>query len=209
MDIEILQMKPKDRYFLMTNMVVPRPIAWISSMGADGRLNAAPFSFFNVMSATPPVLGVCIDGRKDTVRHIMETKEYVINVVPQEAAEIMNISAIDFPADISEFPQAGLTPKPSRKVKVPGIAESPIQIECTFRDVLEIGEGKLTSFWVMGDIVHVQVDDSVWSDGRILFEQLKPLGRLGGSYYTRVNADTLYKMKRIKYAEWQERQNNE
>ncbi|MDI3328610.1 MAG: flavin reductase family protein [Alicyclobacillaceae bacterium] len=204
MEIEIQSMEKRDRYLLMTNIVVPRPIAWVTTMGADGTLNAAPFSFFNVMSTTPPVLGLCVDGWKDTVRHITETREYVINIVPEEMAEAMNITAIEFPPGESELPHAGLTACPSRKIRVPGISQSPIHIECRYRDMIKLAADGAESHWVMGDVVHVHIDDAIWEDGRIRYDRLKPLGRLGGSWYTRVGEETLLRMKRIPYSDWKE-----
>ena len=206
LEIDIQALSKRDRYFLITNMIVPRPIAWVTSMGADGTVNAAPFSFFNVMSATPPVLGFGVGGWKDTVRNIAETKEYVINIVPEAQAEAMNITAIEFPSGESELPQAKLEPTPSQKVRVPGIAQSPIHIEMRYRDMIRLEADGATNYWVMGDIVHVHIDDALWSDGRIPYDQLQPLGRLGGSWYTRVGAQTLMRMQRIKLSEWQEKQ---
>ncbi len=204
MEIDIQSMAKRDRYLLMTNIIVPRPIAWVTSMGADGTLNAAPFSFFNVMSATPPVLGISVGDWKDTVRNITETREYVINIVPEEMAEAMNITAIEFPPGESELPHAGLTTCPSRKIGVPGIAQSSIHIECRYRDMIKLAADGEESYWVMGDVVHVHIDDAVWENGRIRYDILKPLGRLGGSWYTRIGEETLLQMKRIKYTEWQE-----
>lgn len=209
MELDIQAMNKRERYLLMTNMIVPRPIAWVTSMGADGTINAAPFSFFNVVSATPPVLGFNVGGWKggwkDTLRNIMETKEYVVNIVPVEQAEAMNITAIEFPPGESELPHAGLSTVPSRKIKVPAIAQSPIHIECRFRDKLTItSDDGEDNFWVMGDIVHVVIDDAVWENGRIRYDILKPLGRLGGSWYTRIGEDTLLSIKRIKYTDWKE-----
>jgi len=202
MDIDILSMEKRERYLLLTNVVVPRPIAWITSMGVSGVLNVAPFSFFNVMSATPPVVGVSIIGWKDTVRYILETKEYVINLVTEEMAKAMNITAIEFPPGESELPHAGLSTVPSRKIAVPGIAQSPIHLECRYRDMIRLSDDGEENYWVMGDVIHVHVEDVFWEDGRIDFARVKPLGRLGGSYYTRVNAKSLLKMPRIRYEEW-------
>jgi len=204
MDIDVQSMTRRERYLLLANLIVPRPIAWVTSMGEDGTINAAPFSFFNVMSATPPVLGFSVGGWKDTVRNILATKEYVINIVPEEQAEAMNITAIEFPSGESELPHAGLTVVPSRCVRVPAIAQSPIHIECRYRDMIKLAAEGKENYWVMGDVVHVGIDDAVWDNGRIRYDVLKPLGRLGGSWYTRIGEQTLLSMKRISYADWKE-----
>lgn len=204
MDIDILSMDGDDRYRLMTNMIVPRPIAWVTTMGSDGIVNAAPFSFFNVMAATPPVLGFSVGGWKDTVRNITETKEFVINVVPETQAEAMNVTAIEFPPGESELPHAGLTAVASKKIRVPAIAQSPIHIECRLRGVIELAADDEENYWIMGDVVHVRIDDDIWEDGRIRYDLLRPLGRIGGSWYTRVGNETLFSMKRISLAEWNE-----
>lgn len=204
MDIDILSLDSDDRYRLISNIIVPRPIAWVTSLGTDGTINAAPFSFFNVMATTPPVLGFNVGGWKDTVRNITETKEFVVNMVPETQAEAMNVTAIEFPPGESELPHAGLTTVASKKVRVPGIAQSPIHIECRFRDMIRIAEGDEENFWVMGNVVHVVIDDAVWENGRIRYDVLKPLGRIGGSWYTHVGEDTLFSMKRISLQEWNE-----
>jgi len=129
----------QERYKILTSTIVPRPIAWVVSQDLEGRLNAAPFSFFNALVGDPPVVGIGVGGRrpedapgtwKDTGANIRATGQFVVNLVPFAAAAAMNVTAIEFPHDIDELAQAGLSTLPSAKVKPPRIAESPVALEC-------------------------------------------------------------------------------
>lgn len=152
-------------YKLMTATVIPRPIAWVVSRGAAGRLNAAPFSFFNVMSGAPPV--VCIgvgvrDGMpKDTARNAIETGEFVVNLVPRSLVEAMNLTAADFAADVDELALAGLRTEPSARIGVPRIAGSPVAFECTLMQHLDLGRSRML---LVGSVVAVQIEDRFVKD---------------------------------------------
>src|SRR3954452_13380258 len=136
-----------DAYKLLVSTVVPRPIALATTVDAKGRINAAPFSFFNAVSSDPPVVVLGINGTgaeggyKDTENNIRETGEFVVNLVDEALAERMNICAVDFPAEIGELDQAGLTPLPSAGVKPPRIAEAPVSFECKRITGLSLGPG--------------------------------------------------------------------
>src|SRR6516162_9319848 len=136
---------PRDRYKLLVSTVAPRPIAWVVSQSPDGRLNAAPFSFFNAFSGEPPVVGMGISshepGRpKDTRRNIRETRQFVVNLVSEEIAEAMNITAIEFEAGVDELAEAQLKTIPSVYVKPPRIDVSPVSMECELMQIVELGQ---------------------------------------------------------------------
>jgi flavin reductase (DIM6/NTAB) family NADH-FMN oxidoreductase RutF len=172
-------------------------------MDAQGRPNLAPFSFFNAVCSKPPTLLFCpgirgLDGgTKDTYQNVLATKEFVINVVTEDVAEAMNISATELPPEINEFEMAGVTAAASVKVKPPRVLESPVNYECVLRQVVQVGDGLPGSGWVIiGEVVHVHVADSVIDENyRVNVRALKPIGRLAGFNYTRVN--DIFEMKRL------------
>lgn len=180
-------------YKLLIGAVVPRPIGWVSSVNEQGASNLAPFSFFNAVCANPPLLLFCPmirsrDGaHKDTLRNVRTSGEFVINIVSEDLAQAMNISATEFPPDVNEFQAAGLTAAPSVRVKPPRVAESRVHFECRVEQILEFGDQPGAGSVVIGRILHVHVDESVLFDGdKIDLLALKPIGRLAGSSYTRV-----------------------
>ncbi|WP_242559709.1 MULTISPECIES: flavin reductase family protein [Pandoraea] len=154
------ELNGEQRNKLLHSTVVPRPIAWISSYSSEGRLNVAPFSFFNLMSGDPPLLSVCIGSRqgrlKDTARNIADTGEFVVNLVSYASIERMNITSIEFDPEIDESTEAKLETVPSRLVKVPRIKESPASFECKTRHALDIDGRRLL---VVADIVSAHIDD--------------------------------------------------
>lgn len=180
-------------YKLLIGAVVPRPIGWVSSVNEQGASNLAPFSFFNAVCANPPLLLFCPmirsrDGaHKDTLRNVRTSGEFVINIVSEDLAQAMNISATEFPPDVNEFQAAGLTAAPSVRVKPSRVAESRVHFECRVEQILEFGDKPGAGSVVIGRILHVHVDESVLFDGdKIDLLALKPIGRLAGSSYTRV-----------------------
>lgn len=188
---------------ILIGTVVPRPIAWVSTMDAAGQLNLAPFSFFNAVCTRPPTLLFCpgvrgLDGAtKDTLNNIRATGEYVINVVTEVTAEAMNRSATELPAGASEFEFAGVTPALSAQVKPPRVAESPVNFECKLQQIVDIGDGGVGSASiVIGEIVHIHLADEIVSpDYKIDIRALQPVGRLAGYSYARVN--DIFEMKRL------------
>jgi flavin reductase (DIM6/NTAB) family NADH-FMN oxidoreductase RutF len=180
-------------YKILIGSVVPRPIGWVSSLNAAGQPNLAPFSFFNAVCANPPSVLFCpiirsSDGqRKDTLRNVQATGEFVVNIVSEPLAQAMNISATEFPPDVNEFQAAGLTPAPSVRVRPPRVAESQVHFECALTQVVTLGEGPGSGSVVIGRIVYLHVSDEVLFGGdKISLEKLRPIGRLGGHWYTRV-----------------------
>ena len=180
----------KDCYKIMIGTVVPRPIAFVSTVSEGGVHNLAPFSFYTGITSSPPT--ICFapgrgksGGRKDTLANVEDTGEFVVNVVTEEIGEAMNQTATEYPPEVDEFETAGLTPVPSELVRPPRVAESPINMECKLHQVVNVhrdqpGGGSL----VIGEIVMFHVADHLIENGRILIPDLKPLGRLAGMEYT-------------------------
>ena len=175
-------------YRVLTGVVVPRPIAFVSTRSADGVANLAPFSFFNAVAPHPPTIIFSSSrnaGRKykDTLSNVEETGEFVVNVVVDDIAEAMNRTAAEFPADTNEFEIAGLTEALSAIVKAPRVAESPVNMECRLSQVINIGEGDHQHGLVIGEIVMMHIRDDIINGHRINHQILKPTGRLAGSMY--------------------------
>lgn len=173
-------------YRLLTGLVVPRPIALVSTVSATGVANIAPFSFYNVAAAAPPVLSISIDLRydrdeKDTLANIRETKHFVINVVSEPIAARMNVASLDWPSDVDEFAVAGFTPDfATLSVRAPRIAESPAQFECRLMQEIEIGKWTL----ILGEVVAVHCDGALLDERfRIDMDCLQAVGRLAGDQY--------------------------
>jgi flavin reductase (DIM6/NTAB) family NADH-FMN oxidoreductase RutF len=168
---------------LMNSVIVPRPIAFITTVSAAGRVNAAPFSWFCGLATRPPLLGVSISPRggepKDTLRNLRETREFVVNVVTEAmAAQIVKASG-DWPADVDELALVGLTAVPADLVRPPRVAESPVNLECRFEREIALGE----SSFVVGEILRAHARDDVLAEGRVDVARLRPLARLGGEQY--------------------------
>jgi flavin reductase (DIM6/NTAB) family NADH-FMN oxidoreductase RutF len=203
-------MPARDCYKLLVSTIVPRPIAWIVSQNKGGRLNAAPFSFFNAFSGDPPIVGIGIGshepGRaKDTRRNIRETSEFVVNLVSEEMAEAMNVTAIEFEHGMNELAEAQLEVVPSVRVKPPRIAASPVAMECVLQQIVELGPDNAL---VLGRIVAMHVRDDLVLDrskSYVNTPNLKLIGRMHGTgWYARTS--DLFQMERIPRASWTLRQ---
>jgi flavin reductase (DIM6/NTAB) family NADH-FMN oxidoreductase RutF len=186
---------------LLTSTIVPRPIAWVVTQDTDGVVNAAPFSFFNMFSANPPVVCLGVGARapgqpKDTTLNVGLTGEFVVNLVSEELAPRMNVTAVDFPYGVEELEEAGLTRAPSQKVRPPRIAESPVSLECTKIEILPLGSDNSL---IVGRVVAVHVRDEFVLDaerGHVDTPELRLVGRMqGGGWYVRVS-DT-FEMPRL------------
>jgi flavin reductase (DIM6/NTAB) family NADH-FMN oxidoreductase RutF len=173
---------------LMKGCVVPRPIAWVSSIGPEGVPNAAPYSCFTFVATLPPMVAFAVEPRggqkKDTLRNIEQTGEFVVNVVPEHLAEAMNRTAEDYPPEVSEILQVGLTPQPGERVRAPRIAECPISLECRLVKVVELGRSRHSL--VIGEVLVFHIRDDLHRNGEIDVPRLRPLGRLGGNQYVRL-----------------------
>lgn len=191
----------KDRYKLLIGSVLPRPIAWVSSMDEEGNLNLAPFSYFTVAATNPMTLIFCPQipdsgQKKDTWRNIEQIPEFVVNITNEETAEAMNLTATTLSHGDSEFEWAGLTPAPGESIGVPRVAEAPVAYECTLQRIVTVGDGSPgTGAAIFGEVQCIHIRDDLYDGGYVLLDALKPIGRLAGSQYTRV-AD-LFSMKRV------------
>jgi flavin reductase (DIM6/NTAB) family NADH-FMN oxidoreductase RutF len=175
----------------MVGAIVPRPIAFVSSLSADGVRNLAPFSFFTAISANPPV--ICFsplvrgtDGSlKDTLRNIRETGEFVVNIVSESFAPQMNICSAEYPREVDEFLKSGLTPVASEIVKPPRVKESMVNMECTLVQIIEISAKPLGGSLVIGEVRRFHVQDEVGDQFKIDPDRLRAIGRMGGATYAR------------------------
>jgi flavin reductase (DIM6/NTAB) family NADH-FMN oxidoreductase RutF len=183
---------PRNIYQLMIGAIVPRPIAFVSTANADGVPNLAPFSFFTAASANPPVVCFCpmVRGNgttKDTLNNIRETKEFVVNVVPEAIAQQMNLCSGEYPPDVDEFTVSGLTTVASESVCPPRVLESPVQMECRLVQIVEISDKPLGGSMVFGEIVRMHVADGIVDGYKINPDRLNAIGRMGGPTYIRTH----------------------
>lgn len=184
-----------ESYKLLSGAVVPRPIAWVSTVNADGVRNLAPYSFFTVVSANPPVVCFCpavreatdqLRATKDTLENIRATGEFVVNIVSEALAERMNRTAAEVAPGIDEFAVAGLTALAGELVGAPRVAEAPVQMECRLRQIVEISALPLGGSLVLGDVVRFHVSEAVLEPGLHLApDKLRAVGRMAGSDYVR------------------------
>jgi len=181
----------RDIYKLMVGVIVPRPIAFVSTISADGIRNLAPFSFFTGISANPPVICFCpmirgSDGaRKDTLRNVEASKEFVVNVVSEGFAEKMNICSAEFPPEVDEFAMSGLTPVESDLVKPARVKESPINMECRVVQIVDVSAKPLGGSLVIGEVLLFHIDDALFDSYKIDPHRLCAIGRMGGPTYVR------------------------
>ncbi len=171
-------------YPVLTSVVVPRPIAWVSTRSADGVDNLAPHSFFTVAGVNPGVVQFTSVGNKDSLRNALATEEFVICVCTEPLMEKVNLTGTDYPADVSEFDAVGLTREPSVKVTPFRVAESPVAIECRLAGTHVFGECTV----VFGEVVHVAIDEAVLRDDRPAIDLLRPVARLGASEWSTIGA---------------------
>jgi flavin reductase (DIM6/NTAB) family NADH-FMN oxidoreductase RutF len=191
MVIDPSALEPREVYKLLIGSVVPRPIAWVSSISPEGQLNLAPFSYFNIACANPPTLLFCPNRRadrskKDTLLNIEATGEYVIHIVDEARVEAMNHSSAEFPRDVDEFEAAGLSAAPSLWVRPPRVAEAPIAFECRLFQVVPVSDGPQGGEVVIGRVLLIHVRDDVRPDTYIDLDALRPVARLAGNGYARV-----------------------
>jgi flavin reductase (DIM6/NTAB) family NADH-FMN oxidoreductase RutF len=197
---EDLELDPQDWparqvYFVMTGLVIPRPIAWVSTYGPDGVRNVAPHSYFNLVAHDPPHVVFSSSGVKDTLRNVRERGEFVVNLVSMDVVEPMNFTSTDFPPDQDEFEWAGLSEQPAHTVDAPRVAQAPAHLECRLVMEVPAGNGNL----VIGEVVHVHVSSRVWREGRIDPTLLDPVCRLAGTGYARLGE--VFRLPRPTWAE--------
>ena len=189
----------RDSHKLNTAAIVPRPIAFVSTIGEDGIYNLAPFSAYATISVKPAIVCFSVvprrDGqKKDTLKNIEFSKDFVINVVNETLAEAMNKTSATFPSSVDEFKEAGLTPIKSDLVKAPRVAECPINMECKLLQILQFGKSSNGSNLVIGEVVLFHVKDELYVNGEIQMSKLKAIGRLGGNSYCRTT--DMFEMER-------------
>ena len=198
-DLRALPIPERSR--LLTRVVAPRPIAFVSSLSETGVGNLAPFSFFTAGGSNPPSVVFCtVNDRhgntKHTLQNIRKTGEYVINIVTRAMTDRMNTASFEYPAEVDEFSVAGFTRVPSRIVSPPGVAESPVQLECRLHTVFSHGEGPSASNYIVGEVVHITVDDAFCTDGLPDNAKIEHLSRLGADYYSHVDPAALFSLAR-------------
>jgi flavin reductase (DIM6/NTAB) family NADH-FMN oxidoreductase RutF len=183
-------------YGIMINSVAPRPIAWVSTMSASGELNLAPFSFFNAVCTDPPLLAFAPGMRpskqqsslgepKDTLHNVRETGEFVVNTVTYDLREAMNLTSGDYDQSVNEFDLAKVTKEPSKIVRPPRVAESPLSFECKLHQILDFAPNPTSGSLVIGQVVSIHINDAHLRDGRLDRNSLDLIGRMGGMQYTR------------------------
>ena len=186
----------REFYAALNSVVVPRPIAWVSSRSAAGVLNLAPHSFFTVACVEPPMVQFTSVGRKDSLNNVEATGEFVVNFAAEPLFERVNATGTSFPPDVSEFEAVGLTTEPARTVAVPRVAGSPVAIECTLHTTLELGDSTV----VIGRVRHMAIDESVMAGGHPEIQLLRPLARLGKDEWSTIGE--VRSITRIRYKDW-------
>ena len=180
---------PKDLYKLMIGMVVPRPIAWVSTVSDDGTNNLAPYSFFNAISGDPPV--VCFapsrkpagDNKKDTFRNLESSGVFVVNIVSEHLAEAMNQSAADVPPEVDEFALAGVSVEPATMIQAPMVKEALAKMECRVRQIIPLGDRPTSGILVLGDVLCFHFVEGLVDNFKVDPAMLNAVGRMGGTSY--------------------------
>ncbi|MDX2178571.1 MAG: flavin reductase family protein [Bryobacteraceae bacterium] len=191
MTLDPARLSPQDCYKILVGAVVPRPIAFVSSLSASGVRNLAPFSFFTVASSNPPVIvfqnSIRGDGTaKDTITNVRATGEFVVNIVSEGFAAAMNLTSGDYPPDVDEFALSGLTPVESEAVKPQRVGESHVQMECKLLQIVEVSDKPLGGALVLGEVVRFHLSEAVANEKlHIDPDKLRAIGRMAGTTYAR------------------------
>ncbi|HEX6287982.1 MAG TPA: flavin reductase family protein [Herpetosiphonaceae bacterium] len=190
MQIDPATLSEREIYKIMIGAVVPRPIAWVASLSAEGRPNLAPFSYFNVACTDPPMVLFCPQRRgdgspKDTLRNIQATGEFVLHIVSEDLAETMNQTSADYPSELDEFAMVGLRALPGQLVAPPRVAEAAVAFECRVDQIVHVGSARGGEV-VIGRVMLIHLRDDVYQNGYIVLDALKPIARLAGNDYARV-----------------------
>jgi flavin reductase (DIM6/NTAB) family NADH-FMN oxidoreductase RutF len=195
-DIDPVALGTGPFYSFLTSVIVPRPIAWVSTRSPEGVDNLAPHSFFTVSAVDPPIVQFTSVGRKDSLRNVEHTREFVVCLTPEPLFEQVNATGTDFPSEVSEFDAVGIEREASLRVAPPRVARSPVALECKLHTTLTFGTGTV----VMGRVVHAVVDEDALENGRPAAEQLAPLARLGANEWNTLGQ--IREIARIPYREW-------
>ena len=189
----------RENYKLLIGSIVPRPIAFVTTLTEGGILNGAPFSYFNIVSSNPPMISLSIQrsaGRqKDTARNIIEMKEFVVHIVDEQNVEKVNMTAANLPANQSEVQLAGLTPVESVNISVPGVKEAKVRMECVLEHSLELGGSEAVGCdFIIGRVVQFHIDDEIYENGKIDPRGLAAVSRLAGADYAKIGE--IFELKR-------------
>jgi len=183
----------RENYKFLTGSVIPRPVAFVTTLSRNGIVNAAPFSYFNIVSSNPPMISVSVQrnegNMKDTARNAIERKEFVVHISDESYIDKMNVTAKSLPSNISEVEEAGLTTIPSVKIAVPGVKEASIRLECVLERVVSLGEtneNDPTVELLIGKVVNYHIRDELYHNGRIDGKRLEPVSRLAGNFYAKL-----------------------
>jgi flavin reductase (DIM6/NTAB) family NADH-FMN oxidoreductase RutF len=200
LQFDLATLSRRDVYALLSGAIVPRPIAFVSTISPDGIANLAPFSFFAPISSAPPRVILSVGQRrgrrKDTAANIDATRDFVFNVVTEDIAEKMNAAAADFPPEVDEFAAVGLTAAPSVLVRSPRLADSPVNLECKVLELMSVGVSPDVTDVIVGEVVYVHLRDDLLVEGAVDMERLRPIGRLNGDLYCRTR--DIFSMERPK-----------
>ena len=188
MRIDPAYLDPETAYRLITGIVVPRPIAWVTSLSATGVLNLAPFSAFMFVSPKPPMLAISVGRKgniyKDTAQNILNNEEYVVHIADSSLMNAVHESSTEHPPEVSEVEELGLATLPGERIKVPRLAAAPIAMECRFRQCLEFGETR--SRLIIGEVLVFHIRDGLLNNGKIETEALDPIARIAGPRYAKM-----------------------
>ena len=203
---DVTRLTPRETYKLLIGTVVPRPIAWVTTVDSEGRVNAAPYSFFNCLSADPPILALGVENWpdmrfKDTAQNIRATEEFTVNIVSDALAEAMNVTATPFPTEVNELQQAGLTAVPGTHVSSPRIGEAPVAFEC--RRHVSVAVGKSREI-ILGRVLAIHIRSDLVDPATHYVDQigLDAIGRMGGHGYARTREQ--FDLKTMSFADWTE-----
>jgi flavin reductase (DIM6/NTAB) family NADH-FMN oxidoreductase RutF len=188
MRIDPAYLDPETAYRLITGVVVPRPIAWVTSLSATGVLNLAPFSAFMFVSPKPPLLAISVGRKgniyKDTAQNILNNEEYVVHIADSSLMNAVHESSTEHPPEVSEVDELGLATLPGERIKVPRLTAAPIAMECRFRQCLEFGETR--SRLIIGEVLVFHIRDGLLKNGKIETEALDPIARIAGPRYAKL-----------------------
>ena len=191
MEISPESRSSQDIYKILIGTVLPRPIAWVSTVDPSGNINLAPFSFFTVASVNPPIL--CFSPllqdnsiEKDTLVNIKQTSEFVVNIVSYGLAQAMNLTSAPYPSDVNEFDVAGVTAKQSTLVKPPCVADSLVNFECKLQQIIPFGSEPRAGNLVLGRVCNIHIHPDIVRNGEVDSKSLDAIGRLGGNMYSTI-----------------------
>ncbi|QIZ07682.1 flavin reductase family protein [Priestia megaterium] len=191
LSIDPALMSERENYKFLIGSIIPRPVAFVTTISKDGVLNGAPFSYFNIVSSNPPMISLSIQrsagSQKDTARNIIDSKQFVVHIVDEHNVEKINKTAASLPSDQSEVKLANLTSVDSVKISVPGVKEAKIRMECSLEHSLELGSSDSPGCdFIIGRVVQFHIEDEIYENGRIDARGLAAVSRLAGNNYAKI-----------------------